>query len=61
MDEETLQREISPISALSGYVAPLRQIPTVILQLLLYLCVASLATCNKLFEIFDREKKSDPG
>ncbi len=50
-NEETQQREISPISALAGFVAPLMQSPIVIPQMLLNLCVVSLATCTKLFKI----------
>ncbi len=50
--EEAPQGNISPISALSSYMMLLKQSPAVLLQLLLNLCVASLASCNKLFEIF---------
>jgi len=43
--------EISPISALNGLVTLLMQNPSVIPQLIFNLCVVSLATCNKLFEV----------
>jgi hypothetical protein len=51
-DEETTQKTVSPIPALTSYVTPLRGSRAVLPQLLLNPCVASLATCNKLFEIF---------
>jgi len=56
-DEEPAQKAVSPISALTNYVTPLRGSRAVLPQLLLNLCVASLATCNKLFEIFAPEEK----
>jgi hypothetical protein len=49
---EMTQEPTSPISALTSYVTPLRGSRAVLPQLILNLCVASLATCNKLYEIF---------
>jgi hypothetical protein len=59
-DEETIQKTVSPISAPTSYVTMLRGSRAVLPQLLLNLCVASLATCNKLFEIFAPEEKVRP-
>jgi hypothetical protein len=51
-DEETTQRSASPISALTNYVTPLKGSRSVLPQLILNLCLASLMTCNTLYEIF---------
>ncbi len=51
--EEPQQRETSPISALPGFVAPLA-------QMLLNLCVVSLTTCTKLYEILASGDKVRP-
>ncbi len=59
-NEETTQKTISPISALTSYVTPLRGNWAVLPQLLLNLCVATLANCNKLFEIFAPGEKVWP-
>ncbi len=50
-DEETTQKT-SPISALTNYVTPLIGSRSVVPQLILNLCLASLMTCNKLYKIF---------
>jgi hypothetical protein len=51
-DEETPQETASPMSALTSYVTPLKGSRAVLPQLILNLCLASLTTCNKLYEIF---------
>ena len=51
-DEEMTHRPVSLISALTEYVNPLSGNRLVLLQLILNLCIASLATCNKLCKIF---------
>jgi hypothetical protein len=59
-DEEMTQVTASPISALTSYVLPLRGSRAVLPQLILNLCLASLMTCNKLFEIFMPGEKVRP-
>jgi hypothetical protein len=59
-DEETTRRPTSPISALTSYVTPLRGSRAVLPQLILNLCLASLMTCNKLYEIFAPGEKIRP-
>ncbi len=51
-DEETTQKATSTISALTNYVTPLMGSRSVLPKLILNLCLASLTTCNKLYEIF---------
>jgi hypothetical protein len=58
--EEMTQVMASPISALTSYVTPLRGSQAVLPQLILNLCLASLMTCNKLFEIFAPGEKVRP-
>jgi hypothetical protein len=53
-------RSISPISALTNYVTPLMGNRSVLTQLILNLCLASLMTCNKLYEIFAPGEKVRP-
>ncbi len=60
MSNKPQQREISPISALTGFVEPLMQSPLVIPQLIVNLCVVSLATCTKLFDILAPRDKVRP-
>jgi hypothetical protein len=59
-DEEMTQGSNSPISALTSYVTPLRGSRAVLPQLILNLCLASLMTCNKLYEIFTPGEKIRP-
>jgi hypothetical protein len=59
-DEETTQETASPISALTSYVTPLRGSRAVLPQLILNLCLASLMTCNKLYDIFAPGEKIQP-
>jgi len=59
-DEETTHRPASPISALTECVNPLRGNRLVLPQLILNLCIALLATCNKLYEIFAPGEKVHP-
>jgi len=51
---------ISPISALKNYVTPLMGSRSVLTQLILNLCLASLTTCNKIYEIFAPGEKVRP-
>ncbi len=50
----------SPISALTNYVKPLMGSRSVLPQLILNLCLASLTTCNKLYKIFTPGEKVRP-
>ncbi len=59
-DEETTQRATSPISALTNYVTPLMGSRSVLPQLILNLCLASLTTSNKLYTIFAPGEKVRP-
>jgi hypothetical protein len=59
-DEETTHETISPISALPNYVTPLMGSRSVLTQLILNLCLASLTTCNKIYEIFAPGEKVRP-
>jgi hypothetical protein len=59
-DEETTQGSTSPISALTNYVTPLMGSRSVLPRLILNLCLASLMTCNKLYEIFAPGEKVRP-
>jgi hypothetical protein len=59
-DEETTQGTNYQISALTSYVTPLRGSRAVLLQLIFNLCLASLTTCNKLYEIFEPGEKILP-
>jgi hypothetical protein len=59
-DEETTHGSTSPISALTNYVTPLMGSRSVLTQLILNLCLASLTTCNKLYEIFAPGEKVTP-
>jgi hypothetical protein len=59
-DEETTQGSTSPISALTDYVTPLKGSRLVLPQLILNLYLASLMTCNKLYEIFAPGEKVRP-
>jgi hypothetical protein len=58
--DETTQGMTSPISALTSYVTPLRGSRAVLPQLILNLCLASLTTCNRLYEIFMPGEKIRP-
>jgi predicted aspartyl protease len=59
-DEETTQEPISPISALTNYVTPLMGSRSVLTQIILNLCLASLTTCNKIYDIFATGEKIRP-
>jgi hypothetical protein len=59
-DEETTQGSASQISAITNYVTPLRGSRPVLPQLILNLCLASLTTCKKLYEIFAPGEKVQP-
>jgi hypothetical protein len=59
-DEEMTQGTTSLISALTSYVTPLRGSRAVLPQLILNICLASLTTCNKLYEIFALGEKIRP-
>jgi hypothetical protein len=59
-DEEMTQGLTSPISALTNYVKPLMGSRSVLPQLILNLCLASLTTCNKLYKIFTPGEKVRP-
>ena len=59
-DEETTQRSASLISALTNYVTPFKGSRSILPQLILNLCLASLMTCNKLYEIFAPGEKVWP-
>ncbi len=56
-DEEMTQEMASPISALTSYVTPLKGSRVALPQLILNLCLASLTTGNKLYEIFGPVEK----
>ncbi len=58
-DKETTQ-EPSPISALTNYVTPLMGSRSVLTQIILNLCLASLMTCNKIYDIFTPGEKIRP-
>jgi hypothetical protein len=60
LDEETAQGPISPISALTNYVTPLMGSRLVVTQIILNLCLASLTTCNKIYDIFAPGEKIRP-
>jgi hypothetical protein len=51
---------ISPILALTNYVTPLMGSRSVLTQIILNLCLASLTTCNKIYEIFAPGEKIRP-
>jgi hypothetical protein len=53
-------RPASPISALTEYVNPLRDNRLVLTKLILNLCIAWLANCNKMYEIFAPGEKVRP-
>jgi len=59
-DEETTQEPISPISALTNYVTPLMGSRSVLTQNILNLCLATLKTCNKIYDIFAPGEKIRP-
>jgi hypothetical protein len=59
-DEETTQGPISPISVLTNYVTPLMGSRSVLTQIILNLCLASLTTCNKIYDIFAPGEKIRP-
>jgi len=59
-NEETTQGMTSLISALTSYVTPLRGSRAVLPQLILNICLASLTTCDKLYEIFALGEKIRP-
>jgi hypothetical protein len=51
---------ISPILALTNYVTPLMGSRSVLTQIILNLCLASLMTCNKIYDIFAPGEKIRP-
>ena len=57
-DEKANQGPISPISALTNYVTPLLGSRSVLTQIILNLCLASLTTCNKIYDIFAPGEKN---
>jgi hypothetical protein len=59
-DKEADQGPISPISALMNYVTPLQGSRSVLTQIILNLCLASLMTCNKIYDIFAPGEKIRP-
>jgi hypothetical protein len=59
-DEETTQGPISRISALTNYITPLLGSRSVLTQIILNLCLASLTTCNKIYDIFANGEKIRP-
>ncbi len=59
-DEETNQGPISPISAFTNYVTPLMGSRSVLTQIILNLCLASLTTCSKIYDIFAPGEKIRP-
>jgi hypothetical protein len=61
-DEEGTQGQgqTSPISALKSYVTPLLGSSSVLTQILLNLCLASLTTCSKIYDIFAPGEKVRP-
>jgi Retroviral aspartyl protease len=59
-DEETTQGHISPILALTNYITPLMGSRSVLTQIILNLCLASLTTCNKIYDIFAHGEKIRP-
>jgi hypothetical protein len=59
-DEETTQGPMSPISALTNYVTPLMGSRSVLTQIILNLCLASLTTCSKIYDIFAPGEKIRP-
>ncbi len=58
--EEMTQEPISPISALTNYVTPLMGSRSVLTQIILNLCLASLTPATKSTTFLHQEKKSDP-
>ena len=54
------QGPTSPISALRSYVTPLLGSSSVLTQILLNLCLASLTTCSKIYDIFAPGEKVRP-
>jgi hypothetical protein len=59
-DEETTQGPILPILALTNYVTPLMGSRSVLTQIILNVCLASLTTCNKIYDIFAPGEKIRP-
>jgi len=59
-DEETTQGPISPISTLTNYVTPLMGSRSVLTQIILNFCLASLTTCNKIYDIVTPGEKIRP-
>ena len=54
------QGPTSPISALKSYVTPLLGSRSVLTQIILNLCLASLTTCSKIYDIFAPGEKVRP-
>ncbi len=60
IDKETAQGPISPIWALTNYVTPPMGSRSVVTQIILNLCLSSLTTCNKIYDIFAPGEKIRP-